>query len=138
MEYLKICMDNESYELFKLEREKNPFIILAFKYIVPYLFHIDKEVEDKPDPIKSGLQALIDRNKKRVKETEKANYSFEKSIISFMYKLELDYSLVDKITYSYFININKNLKEITKEDNKNKDGNKATTTKSMESVAKKL
>ena len=55
MEYLKICMDNESYELFKLEREKNPFIILVFKYIVPYLFHIDKEVEDKPDPIKSGL-----------------------------------------------------------------------------------
>ena len=82
MEYLKICMDNESYELFKLEREKNPFIILVFKYIVPYLFHIDKEVEDKPDPIKSGLQALIDRNKKRVKETEKANYSFEKSIYS--------------------------------------------------------
>ena len=55
-----------------------------------------------------------------------------------MYKLELDYSLVDKITYSYFININKNLKEITEEDNKNKDGNKATTTKPMESVAKKL
>ena len=30
------------------------------------------------------------------------------------------------------------LKEITEEDNKNKDGNKAITTKSMESVAKKL
>ena len=138
MEYLKVCMDDESNDLFILEIKRNPFIILDFKYIVPYLFHIDKEIEDKPDPIKSGLQALIDRNKKRVKETEKANYSFEKSIISFMYKLELDYSLVDKITYSYFININKNLKEITEEDNKNKDGNKATTTKPMESVAKKL
>ena len=105
---------------------------------MPYLFKVEKEEVVEKNEIKSGLQALIERNKKRSEKLEKENNSFEKNVINFLYKLEQDYSLVDKITYSYLLNISENLKQIQEEDKKKKDGNKATTTKPMESVANKL
>ena len=131
-------MDKKSYNLFYEKKKKNPFIKICFRYLIPYLFKVDKEEVVEKNEIKSGLQALIERNKKRSEKLEKENNSFEKNVINFLYKLEQDYSLVDKITYSYLLNISENLKQIQEEDKNNKDGNKATTTKSMESVAKKL
>lgn len=138
MEYLEICMDKKSYNLFYERYKKNPFIKICFRYLVPYLFKVEKEEVVEKNEIKSGLQALIERNKKRSEKLEKENNSFEKNVINFLYKLEQDYSLVDKITYSYLLNISENLKQIQEEDKKKRDSNKATTTKPMESVAKKL
>ena len=85
-----------------------------------------------------GFTPTDEMNKKRSEKLEKENNSFEKNVINFLYKLEQDYSLVDKITYSYLLNISENLKQIQEEDKNKKDGNKATTTKPMESVANKL
>ena len=68
-------MDKKSYNLFYERYKKNPFIKICFRYLIPYLFKVDKEEVVEKNEIKSGLQALIERNKKRSEKLEKENNS---------------------------------------------------------------
>jgi hypothetical protein len=126
-EYLKLCMDRESFDKFIISYKKNPFIICAFKYIIPQLFirkNNDKSV-DKPEEKKTGIFALIERNKERAKQFKKEEVTFSNFMINFISKTEQDYSIVNKVTYTYLLNINSELAKIAekeKAERENKDG----------------
>ena len=137
-EYIKDVMDKDSYILYLEELNKNPFIKMVFVYIIPYLFQTEnKKSEPEEDNIKTGIQALIEKNKKKLGEIEKKNSSFEKYIVSFIYKSEQNYDIVKNITYTYLNNIIENVAIIAEEDKK-KSKNKTDSSKPMESVAKKI
>ena len=130
-------MNEDSYFAYLEELNKNPFIKMVFVYIIPYLFKIESKEEKtkEENKIKTGIQALIDRNKKNITEIENTNNSFEKYVISFMYKSEQNYDIVEKITYTYLNNIVKNISIISEEDKKNKE---KKDTKPIESISTKI
>ena len=102
--------------------QHNPFILFSFYWLVPQLF-FDKEEEKEDDEIKSGIQALIAKNKKKAKENgvKTEETSFEEYVINFISKTEQDYTIVDKITYTYMKTISRNLHAIHEKDEKSKN-----------------
>ena len=133
-EYLRICMDKESFSKFLNIYKRNPFNIIAFKYILPQLFIRKKiEVEDKPEEKKTGIFALIERNKKRSAELKKEEFSFNNFMINFISKTEQDYSIVNNVTYTYLLNISSELAKISEKEKLERE--KKDGTKSIENVS---
>lgn len=120
-ECLRICMTKESYDIFKVNYAKNPFIINAFQFIIPILFNHNKEEKPKSEE-QEGIQALINRNRAKIKDDlPKGETSFIDFLANFISKTEQDCSIVNRITYTYLINYQEALiRQYKKEEEKNK------------------
>jgi hypothetical protein len=136
LEYLRICMDECSYSLFKKNYSANPFIIISFNYIIPKLFHTESEEKEevevsKKNIVKTGIQKLMDEHRKQVENMDSEKVSFMEFITNFIYKTEQDYSIVDRMRYTQLVNISKSLKNI-------KDKEKNAEKVPIETVATKI
>lgn len=145
LEYLRICMDEESFEIFMEKYKKNPFIVTAFYYIVPKLFHDSKksENESKKKPtaekeLQTGIAALMARKKDEVKEVEDEegdNTPFMDFVVNFLSKTEQNFSEMDRLRYTQIINISKSMVANKKrEDAKKNNGDSVP----IETVTTKL
>ena len=123
VEFLRVCLEDSSYRRLLINLQHNPFIIFSFYWLVPQLFFDKEEDKEEEDEIKSGIQALIARNKKKAQENgaKPEETSFEEYVINFISKTEQDYTIVDKITYTYMKTISRNLHAIHEKDEKAKN-----------------
>lgn len=86
--------------------------------IIPSLFFFEekKKKKEEKNKIKTGLELLMERNKKKIENIKKDEISLENYIVSFIKSTEQNYSIVNEITYTYMKTISEELKVLREKE----------------------
>jgi hypothetical protein len=127
LEIIKICSDKDTYAKCEKDLKRNPFLLYIFEFLIINLFLEEKKLNKHLEKKRklTPFEIEMEKRKKEFENLKKEEVSFLNTLIRFIRNNELDYSIVERITYTYYKNILEEHKEIRKSEEKQRQLGKA-------------